>query len=94
MLSELVLHQQAQLQIYIDTIEHVVTFFLIILEQANVFEHLGLNGNAIVVPDRVFTEEIKDNEIGSLQRDMFATQRATADRIRFIFTLLVARTKS
>lgn len=93
-LSVLMLRQRAQLRIYVDTIEQVVTFFLIILEQANIFEHLWLNGNAIVVPNRVFTEEIKDNEIGSLQRDMFAAQRATADCICFIFPFLVTCTKS
>lgn len=94
MLSVLILCQRAQLQIYVDAIKQVVTFFLIILEQANVFEHLWLNGNAVVIPNRVFTEEIKDNEIGSLQRDMFAAQRATTDRICFIFPFLVTRTKS
>ena len=88
------LRQRPQLRAYVDTIKQVVAFFLVVLKQADVFEHLWLNGNAVIVPDRVFTEEIKDNEIGSLKRDMFAAQRATADRICFIFPLFITRTKS
>ena len=47
-----------------------------------------------VVPNRVFTEKVKGDFAGLVERDVFAAKGATADSVRLVLTLLVARTKS
>jgi len=50
--------------------------------------------NFLVVPNRVFTEEVEGNFARLVERDVLAAKRATANSVRFVLALLVARTKS
>ena len=78
---------------YSDTVEESVGIFFVLLKYSDVLEDLLLDLDALVEPDRVFTEEVEDEEIGWLQGNMFATQGTAADSIGFIFTLLVTSTE-
>lgn len=48
----------------------------------------------LVVPDRVFTEEVEGDFAGLVERDVLAAKRATANSVRLVLSLLITRTKS
>lgn len=48
----------------------------------------------LVVPNRVFTEEVEGDFAGLVERDVLAAKRATANSVRLVLSLLIARTKS
>jgi hypothetical protein len=54
---------------------------------------LRVDFDLLEVPDRVFTQEIKAKNVGRLQRHMFTTERATANGVGLVFTLLVTSSK-
>ena len=48
----------------------------------------------LVVPNGVFTEEVEGDFAGLVERDVLAAKRATANSVRLVLSLLIARTKS
>lgn len=79
---------------YRDTIEERISVFLVILEYSDILEDLRLDLDALIEADRVFTEEIEDDEVWWLEGNVLAPKRTTANGIRFIFTLLITSTQS
>ena len=49
--------------------------------------------NSVVVPDRVLSKEIENDEIWSFQSNMFATEGAAAYGVGFIIDFLVTGKK-
>lgn len=78
---------------HVDTIEQFILGVLAVLEDADVLVHLLVDRDLVVVPDRVFAQEVEHELVGRLERDVLAAQRATADGIRFVVALLVASSK-
>jgi hypothetical protein len=81
---------------YSNAIEQgVYVLFISTLEHSQILEYLRVDiVNFLVVPNRVFTEEVEGDFAGLVERDVFAAKRATTNSIRLVLTLLVARTKS
>ena len=79
---------------HVDTIEQSVFIRLVLLEDPHVFEHLRIHFDLFEVPDRVFTQEIKAKDVGGLQRNVFAAERATAHGIGLVLALFVTSSKS
>ena len=75
---------------YSQPIEKVVALRGLFLEDADVLEDLVGHRNAIVVTNRVLAEEIEDDGVGRAERDVLELQRAAADCVCLVFTLLVA----
>jgi hypothetical protein len=74
--------------------EHVSILLWLGLEQAEILENLWIDVvDFLVVPDRVLAQKVQDNEARFVQRDMFQTQRATANGVCLIFSFLVTRSK-
>jgi hypothetical protein len=46
-----------------------------------------------VEPHRVLAQEIENDPVRGLERDVLVSQRTTADRVRLVLALLVARTE-
>lgn len=78
---------------YSDSIEQVVLRLLVVLEDTDVLVHLQVDLHPVVVPNRIFTQEIEDNPVGGFECDMLASERATTDSVSFIFSLFVTSTK-
>ena len=75
----------------VQSIENLISRALwCLLKYPEILKHLGINLLFIVVGHGVLTQEIKNNNIWWLQRDMFVTERAAANSISFIFALLTA----
>jgi hypothetical protein len=79
---------------YIHAVEEVIALGLVLLENPDILEDLRLDGDAIVVPNGIFTEEIEDDEVGCFEGNVLTAQRAAADGVSFIFAFLVPGTKS
>lgn len=77
-----------------NTIKQSVIVRLVLLEDPHVLENLRVNLDLLVVPDRVFTQEVKAKNVWRLQRDVFTAEGATTHGICLIFTLLVTCSKS
>lgn len=78
-----------------DAVEDGITLALPVpLEDPDVLKDLRRDGDDVVVPDRVFAEEVENKLALRLQSDVFVPQRAAADSIRFFVTLLVTCTQS
>lgn len=78
---------------YVDAIEQIVVVLLVLLEDPDIFEHLLVDLDSIIVSNRVFTEEVKYDPMGSLKRDMLASKGTTANSVRLILPLFVASSK-
>lgn len=52
------------------------------------------NPRSISLPNRVFTEEVEYKLIRWIESNMFVAQRATANGVGFVFTLLVTCSQS
>jgi hypothetical protein len=76
------------------TIEQIIVDILVVFEYSYIFEYLRFDFDSVIISDRVLAQEVKDNEVRRLQRDVFAAQRTTANSVGLIFTLLVPSTKS
>lgn len=74
-------------------IEQIIVDILVFFEYSYIFEYLRFDFDLVVVSDRVLAQEVKDNKVRRLQRDVFAAQRTAANSVCFIFTLLVPGTK-
>lgn len=77
-----------------NTIEQGVLIRFVLLENPDILENLRIDFDLLVVPDRVFTQEVKAKNVGRLQRDVFTTERATPNGIGLVFAFLVASSKS
>ena len=78
----------------VDTVEDVIVIILVFFEDANILEDLSFNGDAIIVPDRIFSQEVENEEVRLLQGDMLASQGTTTNSICLIFPFFVTSTKS
>jgi hypothetical protein len=78
---------------YVDPIEQIVPILLILLKDLDILKHLIVNRHPLIVPDRVLAEEVEDNIVRLLERNMLAPERATADRVRFVVALLISGTQ-
>ena len=76
------------------TVEQTIVDILVFFEYSYIFEYLRFDFDSVVISDRVLAQEVKDNDVRSLQRDVFTAQRTAANSVCFIFTLLVPSTKS
>jgi hypothetical protein len=80
---------------YVEAIEdHVAGGLGRLLEDLQVLENLRRDFNGIVVPDRVFTQEIEDNLVRRLEGNVFIPQRTTADSVGLVLTLLITSSES
>lgn len=78
----------------VDTVEDVIVIVLVFFEDTNILEDLRVNGDSIVVPNRIFSQEVENEEVRLLQGDMLASQGTTTDSICLILSFLVTGTKS
>jgi hypothetical protein len=78
---------------YVDPIEQIVPVLLILLKNLDILKHLIVNRHPLIVPDRVLAEEVEDDIVWLLERNMLAPERATADRVRFVVALLIPGTQ-
>jgi hypothetical protein len=67
-------HRTACGRPYRQAVKDVVIGVLVVFEDANVLEDLGIDLDAVIVPNGVFTQKVKDDEIWSLKSDVFAAQ--------------------
>jgi hypothetical protein len=75
------------------SIKERIAVVFILLEDPDAFEDLCINRHSIVVPDGVLAQEVEDDEVRRLQRNVFTSQRTAADCIRFVLALLIARSE-
>ena len=71
------------------------THLLILHEERDVLVDPLLDGDGVVVPDGILTEEVELDDEGLpvlllVQRDVLHPQRAAAHRVRLVLVLLVA----
>ena len=59
---------------YVNAVKELVVIVLAILENLDVLVHSVVDGNFVVVSNRIFTQEIEDEEVRRFQCDMFAPQ--------------------
>ena len=87
---------------YSESIEELVGGLLLAQEDLQVLVDTLLDGHAVEVPDRVFAEEVKLDNIVLLivvdhkrvvQPDVLHAQAAAAHCVRLVLVLLVARTQ-
>jgi hypothetical protein len=81
-------------QSHSDAVKQVIVIGLVILEDSDVLEDLSFNGDTIIVSNRVFAQEVEDEEVRLLQSDMLASKRAATNCVGLIFAFLVTSTKS
>jgi hypothetical protein len=78
---------------HVETVKDVIPFRLVVFENLDILEHLLVHLDFLVEPHRVLTQEIKDDPVRRLERDVLVSQGTTADRVRLVLALLVTRTK-
>jgi hypothetical protein len=78
----------------VDLVENVVRWFFGFTELQHVLSHVRSHLDSVKVSHRVFTQEIKCNFITFTYFDVLYAERAAADRVSFIITLLITNTKS
>ena len=65
----------------------------LLLEKLDIFEDLRLDCDFLLESHRIFTQEIKLDDIGWCQRDVFISKRTATDGIGFILALFVTRSQ-
>jgi hypothetical protein len=78
---------------HVDTVEQAVVVGFVFFEDSNVLEHLGVDGNTVIISNGVFAKEIENNEVRCFQGDVLTTKGAATDGVGFVFTLLITSTK-
>jgi hypothetical protein len=77
-----------------ETVEQIIALALRFrFEDLDVFEDLRVYLDLLMEPHRVFTQEIEDDFVGRLERDMLVPQGTTSDGVRLVLALLVARSE-
>ncbi len=56
----------------VHAVKQSIRILLVPLEDLDVLEHLLVHGDFVVVPYRVLTEEVEDDEVGWFECDMLA----------------------
>lgn len=95
--TTLTLHQLLQMLVEhrcIQSVEQVVAFLFVFLEELQVLVHALLDRHLVVVTNGIFTEEIKHNHILFtiqlvVERDVLVAERAATDGIGLIFVFFV-----
>ena len=75
---------------HVDAVKEGVALDDVLLEQHDVLENLFVDLHAVEVPDGVFAQEIEDEVVRRLARDVLVSQRATAHGVCLVVALLVA----
>lgn len=79
---------------YIEAVEEVIPFFLVLFEELKVLEYLLLDGHFIVVADGIFTQEVKHHDVLLavlllVEGDVLNTQGAAAHGVCLVLVLLI-----
>lgn len=64
-----------------------------LLEYDDVLEDLLIHTYTIVVTDRIFAQEVEDEEVRRFTSDMLEPQRTATNSVGFVVTLLVTCSK-